>query len=144
MTQSVLANLVATLVLSALMLMKSTMGLMPELDVIAMLSAMMHRPAMTDWAAHLMIGSIVFGVAFAAAHRFLPGKTSIAKGIAFGVVAWFMMMVAVMPMAGAGVFGLGLGVMAPVMTLMLHIIYGLVLDLVFGRLTSSPTPAPAH
>jgi hypothetical protein len=37
------------------------------------------------------------------------------------------MMITMMPMAGAGLFGLGLGGMTPVVTLVLHIVYGLVL-----------------
>jgi hypothetical protein len=45
-----------------------------------------------------------------------------------------MMMVAVMPMAGAGFFGMNLGIAAPVMTLMLHIIFGAVLGGVYGAL----------
>jgi hypothetical protein len=42
-------------------------------------------------------------------------------------------MVAIMPMVGAGLFGLALGVMAPVMTLVLHLIFGAVLGWVYGR-----------
>ena len=44
-----------------------------------------------------------------------------------------MMMIVIMPMAGAGLFGMNMGVMAPVMTLMLHVIFGAVLGLVYGR-----------
>ena len=40
-----------------------------------------------------------------------------------------MMMMGPMPMAGAGLFGLQLGMMAPVATLMLHIMWGVVLGL---------------
>lgn len=47
------------------------------------------------------------------------------------------MMVAIMPMAGAGMFGMALGMMAPVMTLMLHLIYGAVLGHTYNRLGQS-------
>jgi hypothetical protein len=46
------------------------------------------------------------------------------------------MMVGPMPMAGEGMFGLKLGMMAPAATLMLHIIWGIVLGLVYKRVTS--------
>ena len=36
-----------------------------------------------------------------------------------------------MPMAGVGFFGSHLGIMAPVMTLMLHIVFGFVLGTVY-------------
>jgi hypothetical protein len=43
------------------------------------------------------------------------------------------MMVVLMPMAGAGLFGMNMGVMAPMMTLVLHLIFGAVLGWVYGR-----------
>lgn len=45
---------------------------------------------------------------------------------------WLIMMIAMMPMAGAGLFGMGIGVAAPAMTLMLHLIFGAVLGAIFG------------
>jgi len=50
----------------------------------------------------------------------------------FASGAWLVMMVMLMPMAGAGAFGLQLGLMAPVATLILHWIYGAVLGAVYG------------
>jgi len=44
------------------------------------------------------------------------------------------MMVAMMPMAGAGFFGMQLGIMAPVLTLVMHIVFGAVLGGVYGML----------
>ncbi len=139
------AGLAATLVLSAIMLMKSSMGIMPELNTIKMLSTMLDggNPAV-GWAAHFMIGTVVWGLLFAAISR--PGLTGYWwRGALFGVGAWLLMMVVVMPMAGAGVFGLNLGIMAPVMTLVLHLIYGAVLGAVYAALLNSNAhPVVAH
>ena len=132
--RGIAAGLAATMVLSMIMVAKGMMGLMPELNVIAMLSSMLKTAPIFGWAAHFMIGALAWGLGFVAVSRMLPGKTDVAKGISFGVVAWVMMMVAVMPMAGAGIFGLKMGMMAPMMTLMLHVIYGAVLGLVYGKL----------
>jgi hypothetical protein len=52
-----------------------------------------------------------------------------------GTLGWLMMMVAVMPMAGAGMFGLNMGVMAPIATLMLHLIFGAVLGFTYQKLS---------
>lgn len=131
----------ATVVLSMIMVAKGMMGLMPELNVIAMLSSMMKTAPIFGWAAHFMIGALAWGLGFVAVSRMLPGSTDLAKGISFGVVAWVMMMVAVMPMAGAGIFGLKMGMVAPLMTLMLHVIYGAVLGLVYGKLGAAKTAA---
>ncbi len=139
--RGIAAGLAATVVLSMIMVAKGMMGLMPELNVIAMLSSMMKTAPIFGWAAHFMIGALAWGLGFVAISRMLPGSTELAKGISFGVVAWVMMMVAVMPMAGAGIFGLKMGMVAPMMTLMLHVIYGAVLGLVYGKLGAAKTAA---
>jgi hypothetical protein len=126
-----LAGFIATVVLSLLMMGKAMMGVMPELDVIAMLSGMMGMPAAMGWIAHFMIGTIAWGGGFALLYSALPGGSAIVKGIVFGIAAWLMMMIVVMPMAGAGMFGMNFGMMAPMMTLVLHIIFGAVLGAVF-------------
>ena len=127
-----------------IMLAKSMMGLMPELNVIAMLGSMMNAAPVVGWVIHFMIGMIGWGVGFAIVFNILPGHSNLTKGISFAVTAWFLMMLVVMPMAGAGLFGLNMGMMAPAMTLMLHAIYGAVLGLVFGRLGNATVVAEAE
>lgn len=135
--KGVVAGFTATVVLSALMVMKQAMGLMPELDIAQMLTAMLGLPSIAvGWMMHFVIGTVVWGGLFAIiAPRFHLGN--VAGGIAFGVAAWLMMMVAIMPMAGAGLFGLQMGILAPIMTFMLHVVFGAVLGWVFAALTSS-------
>lgn len=132
------AGFIATVVLSVIMVAKSVMGIMPELDVIAMLSAMMGAPATMGWLGHFMIGTLAWGGGFALLYGLIPGGVALTKGIVFGIAAWLGMMVMVMPMAGAGFFGMGFGIMAPMMTLVLHIIFGAVLGTVFHML-AAPT-----
>ncbi len=128
------AGLAATMVLSMIMVAKGMMGLMPELNVIAMLSSMMNSVPIVGWIVHFMIGMLAWGLCFVAVSRYLPGRTDLAKGISFGIAGWLMMMLMIMPMAGAGFLGLKIGMMAPVMTLVLHVIYGAVLGYVYGKL----------
>ena len=131
--RGILAGFVATLVLSALMVMKVKTGLMPDLNVIAMLGHMMGSDMVAGWAAHFMIGSLVWGLSFAFFFDKLPGGSAWLKGIVFGMAAWLMMMLAVMPMAGAGIFGSHFGMMAPIMTLMLHAVFGAVMGAVYAQ-----------
>lgn len=72
--KGILAGFVATVVLSALMLMKAQMGLMPNLNVIAMLSRMMgaSSPA-AGWIPHFVIGTVLWGSLFAWLDPNLPG-----------------------------------------------------------------------
>ncbi len=130
--RGIVGGLVATAVMSALMLMKAAMGVLPQLDVIAMLAGMMGVSAVIAWVVHFMIGGI-WGALFALGYGVIPGGGAVVKGMLVGVGAWLLMMVAVMPMAGAGFFGMQLGVMAPVMTLVLHIIFGAVMGLVYDK-----------
>jgi hypothetical protein len=145
LSAGLLAGFVATVVLSLLMVAKTMMGVMPQLDVIAMLSAMMGgQPPLVGWLAHFMIGTLLWGGGFALFYGRIPGRGPVARGVAFGVGAWLAMMVMVMPMAGGGLFGLNFGVMAPVMTLMLHAIFGAVLGGVYGAATSTAHTGLSH
>ena len=126
-----LAGFVATVVLSAMMIAKGMMGVMPELDVAAMIGNMMGASVGVGWIVHFMIGTIAWGVGFAVLYGMIPGSSAVVKGVMFGIAAWLGMMILVMPMAGAGLFGMNFGIMAPIMTLVLHIIFGAVLGAVY-------------
>ncbi|MEW6629498.1 MAG: DUF6789 family protein [Pseudomonadota bacterium] len=67
------AGFIATVVLSVMMVAKSMMGIMPRLDVIAVLSAMMGSCAMTAWLGHFMIGTLAWGGGFAVLYGLIPG-----------------------------------------------------------------------
>lgn len=136
-----IAGLTATVVLSLLMILKAAMGLMPAVNAIQMLAHIgavyLHTPAVPilGWIAHFAIGTVLWGLVFSATHGAWPGAAAV-KGIAFSIVAWLLMMLIVMPLAGAGLFGLRIGPPAAVATLVLHIVYGAVLGIVYAKLTA--------
>jgi len=141
-TRSIIAGFAATVVLSAIMVLKGVMGLMPQLNVVAMLAHMIGSggPPL-GWLAHFLIGTVVWGVLFALLYPSLPGPEPVVKGMVFAVGPWLLMMIIVMPLAGAGFFGLKLGIMAPVMTLLLHLIWGAALGLIYKALPGAERPA---
>lgn len=65
------------------------------------------------WIVHLAIGIVVYGVAIGVLDSKLPGTSHIGHGVMLGVIGWLIMMLTPMPMAGAGLFGMNMGVMAP-------------------------------
>jgi hypothetical protein len=136
--KGMLAGLVATIVLSALMVLKAMMGLMPQLDIAKMIAGVMGSPdtPLIGWIVHFAIGIVVYGIAIAVLDSKLPGTSHIGHGIMLAVIGWLAMMVMLMPMAGAGLFGMNLGIMAPMMTLVLHLIFGAVLGWFYGRSTA--------
>lgn len=130
----------ATVVLSVLMMAKHAMGLMPELDPIGMITGMLGASTQAvGWGMHFMIG-IIWGIAFALMSRRFPGAFWV-KGMLFSVGPWLIMMTVLMPMAGAGFFGVDLSMAAPVMTLMLHLIFGAVLGAIYGAGATRRKPA---
>ncbi|MDQ3495320.1 MAG: hypothetical protein M3485_07345 [Pseudomonadota bacterium] len=75
--KEILGAIVATAVMSALMLMKDTMSVMPQLDVIQLLSMMMGVSTAMAWVVHFMIGAI-WGLLFARAYNVIPGCSALA------------------------------------------------------------------
>lgn len=132
--KGLLAGFIATLVLSMMMVIKSMIGLMPQLDVIAMLSGMLGVSAVIAWVVHFVIGTVGYGIAIVLLSR-VQAKPAVVLGLILGVIGWLIMMIMLMPMAGKGLFGMQIGIMAPIMTLMLHLIFGAVLGWVYDKLT---------
>jgi hypothetical protein len=142
--KGIFAGFIATLALTVLMMMKKTMGVMPTLDPVHMLSDMAAAKmgiaphVFIGWVMHFVIGALAWGGAFAVFNKVLPSNNQVNKGIVLGIIAWFMM-IGPMPMSGAGLFGLSLGIMAPVITLVLHLVYGAVLGVVFTKIAQKNT-----
>lgn len=141
--KGIIAGFVATIVMSVLMVIKKTSGLVPELDPIHMLSMTasqkmgLPETILIGWAMHFIIGAVIWGGLFAFINHLLPGKQQIIKGMVLGTIAWLLMMVAAMPANGAGLFGLNIGVIVPIIALMLHLIYGAVLGGTYHQLTNN-------
>lgn len=127
------AVFLATVVLSIIMIAKSLGGLLPALSVPGMLSAILLMPGVpvVGWIAHFLIGTILWGLLFAAFGNELTGPWWL-RGAKFATGAWLLMMVFIMPVAGAGFFAMNLGFDVLVATLVLHWIYGVTLGLVYA------------
>ncbi len=75
-----LAGFIATVVLSVLMVIKGMMGVMPELDVAAMLAGMIGAPVIVGWIVHFLIGTVAWGGGFAVLYDYVPGSSAVQKG----------------------------------------------------------------
>ncbi len=138
--KGMLAGLAGTAVLTLLMMVKKMAGVMPQLDPVHMMADMaaqnmgIAQNAAIGWVMHFGIGIVAWGGAFAVLNSKLPGESQVVKGIALGIGAWLLMMIGPMPMSGSGLFGLSIGPMAPVMTLVFHIVFGAVLGATYDKL----------
>ena len=133
-----IAGFIATVVLSILMIAKSSMGLMPQLnpieDIVHVANVLtgVTLPLPLGWIGHFLLGTVVWGIIYAALQASLPGAP-IVKGLVFGALAWLAMMIFFMPLAGNGLFALSLGPQAIVATLVLHLVYGAVLGVAYAK-----------
>lgn len=132
----VIAGFCATFALSVLMLMKERMHLMPALDLVSMISGMMHTSRPIGWIMHFMVGTIVYGLVYAWLFAPIWAGMYWLIGIVIGVVGWLIASVALLPMAGKGVFGMKIGFMAPIGSLMMHAIFGVILGAIYGALVA--------
>lgn len=136
--RGMVAGFCATSVLSVVMLMKASIGLMPELDPIAMMTTMAGaNSSAIGWIGHFVIGTVFWGIGFAVVAPYLPGPYPV-RGVLFAIAAWLMMMLGLMPMAGAGAFGLSRGMMVPIAALVMHVMFGMILGGVYGLLRGKP------
>ena len=87
-TQAVLAGIIATVAMTAVIFMGSLMG-MPKMSPPSMLSAMMKVPAIVGWLMHFMIG-IIYALAyiFLLFPLFKSIKSKALDGIIFGLAVF--------------------------------------------------------
>jgi len=108
------------------------MGL-PKMDIAAMLGQILGgwTPGMMM---HFANGVLIFPLIYAYLlfSRF-PGAPAV-KGVTWGGVLWVMAQLIVMPMMGAGVFGLKMGgIMSAFGSLIGHVVYGALLGWIGGH-----------
>ena len=132
--RGLLAALVATIVVSLLMLLKQALDFMPNVNLVMELAnALGHRGAIAGWTAHFAIGVLAWGVLFTWFDRYLRFPHWV-NGIYFASIVWLGVMLVVLPAGGFGLFGSRLALGTPTVTLLLHWIYGLVLGSVYALL----------
>jgi hypothetical protein len=140
-TGGVAAGAFATVVLSALMVLKGAFELAPGFDLIRLLSGLLGDPGnlTAGWIAHALIGTFLWGLLFAALAPAMRGGYTL-RGLVFATGAWVLMMVILMPMAGLALFGMAAGWIVPVFTLALHWVYGAVLGASFEWFVRTRSP----
>lgn len=142
---AVIAGIIGTVVFSVMMAMGPKMG-MPKMDIVGMLGTMSNEQGnrTLGWIVHLMMG-ILFAIAYALLWGAGIGSPTLLWGLVFGAIHWLFAGVAMgaVPMVHVGikegtvgvpgVFMLNQGgTMAFMGGLMGHMLFGLVVALVYG------------
>jgi hypothetical protein len=132
-------GMVATIAMSALMILGVVTGLspmpspIPEAIVnkgLGLLGVGLPRPLIVLLAAvaHLSYGGVA-GAVLAALIR----PVTVWKGLGWGVFLWLLMGVVALPFLGWGFFGIAITPRIAVATLILHLVYGATLGLLMDR-----------
>lgn len=138
--RGVLAGLIATIAISLFMLLRLSAGVLTEYHPVEIMNLTAHGllgtadSRLVGWPLHFLVGTVVWGMLYVLLEPRIPGGNRAVKGLTFGALVWFVIMVTIFPAAGSGFFALGFGVAVPVMTLLAHLLYGLVLGGVYGWL----------
>src|SRR5260370_29396641 len=125
----VLAGVVGTSVMTALMLMAPLMGL-PPMNIGQMLGSIMGGSTVAGWMAHFVIGTMLAGIYAVFFVQRLPGVPAV-RGAIFALLPWLVAQVAVMPMMGAGLFSGSM--IAAGASLIGHIVYGAAVGAAYGK-----------
>jgi hypothetical protein len=141
-TKGMIAGFVATLVLTVLMLIQSAVNYMPEVHLIKLLVNLGSIQVVAAWMDHYIVGVVVWGLLFGAFDAVATRLPYWLKGLIFGAFAWLVAMMLFMPLAKAGFFAQRLGRDAIIFMLALHLIYGLVLGIVYGVISAWAPPKP--
>ena len=131
--RGVVAGFIGTITISILMLIKVKLNFMINLDVIHMLTLKTGGSPTIGLFSHFIIGTVGYGIYFSFIIPFISDKKIIIQGIILGFIAWLTMMLA-MPILGHSFFIMDMGFMAQILTLLFHLIFGMVIIIVYIKL----------
>lgn len=133
--KGVIAGFFATCILSAIMLLFSSLGVLPQLDIVEHIDKLGSIQRAAAWVDHFIVGTLLWGPIFAAFEATTSeSRPRWQKGLTFGVITWLLMMIIFMPVIGAGLFGWRLGIIEPVGMLGMNLVYGLAIGVIFDLL----------
>ena len=134
--KGVAAGFVATSVLSVLMLSKQWL---PQLDTVTAMDGVARDMALAaglptpfaGWLWHFVVGCLAWGWMYAIMEPILPGRRPWRKGLYFGITTTLLTWLIALPLTGAGLLGIQLSAEQHFVTLLQHLVYGMVLGIVY-------------
>jgi uncharacterized membrane protein YagU involved in acid resistance len=134
--KGVIAGFFATIVLSGLILLFNALGILPQLDIIHLIDSLGSIQRTAAWVDHFICGALLWGPIFAGFEATTrETRPRWQKGLMFGCITWFFMMIIFMPVIQAGLFGWKLGWQEPVGMLVMNLVYGLAIGVFFDLLS---------
>jgi Family of unknown function (DUF6789) len=143
--RSLAAGLAGALAHSGLMYLKVRFGLLPSFDPYASLQHALAQltgsnvSALVPWALSFLSGATILGFIFGRIYGVLPGRSGLAKGLAFGLIGWALLGLVLFPAIGLGLFGTGAGAdFGPaILSLAMLLTYGAAMGMAYAALNRS-------
>jgi hypothetical protein len=130
--KGIVAGFVATFVLSVL------------LDPIELFApSVLPAAPPLGWVLHFFVGTVVWGIGFSVLHDYLRGSAW-QRGLLFALGAWIVVITGAALLILARVLAMELTPVMIVGTLVVHVLYGVVLGLVYGFLLEGAPEAPSE
>src|SRR3569832_1885189 len=85
--KGIVAGFCATVVLTLIMVVKFAAGVIPQVNLAALMSGLLTAPVYVGWGVHFVIGTLVWGPLFAVLAPRIPGSPAIIKGVLFAMAA---------------------------------------------------------
>ena len=150
--RSLAAGACGSIAHSGLMLLKSSVGLLPGFhpydDLQRALGDLVGSAVspVIPWALSFLNGSLVLGLLFSRLYPSLPGDSGAAKGVVFGVAGWIAMGVLAFPLLGQGLFAseLGLGLRPALFSLLMLLTYSTIMGMAYSALRTIRSAAPSN
>ncbi len=141
--RGLVSGLIATLAILLIFLFTDLAGLSFRLNTMPLLADISTRPnpflvsPVIGWAIHFLIFSLIWSFLYSLAAVKKPGHSVRSYALGFCLLAWLIMMVFTMPLAGNGYFALKQGVWPFILALLLHLVWGWLVGVVYERLPST-------
>lgn len=140
--RSIIAGTCGSILQSALMGLKSALGLLPYFQPAAQIQNFLHAqfgawlPPAALWILSFLNAAILVGFLFGHSYRFLPGRNALAKGLVFGLAVWAGVNAVLFPILGWGLFALrfGHGAEPALFMLAMMLTYSISFSFVFARI----------
>jgi hypothetical protein len=142
--RAILAGLIATLVISVIYFVSPLFGVTRP-DAVSLLGttyigSKMHTDPtaieMLGLFCQVIVGAVVVALIYPRLFPYLPGRGA-QKGIALGVLLWLVGQIVTVPLLGGGFFALEASIAAPILSLLGHVLYGIILAGIYGHPVAS-------
>lgn len=130
------AGFIASAISLLFLALTTWMALVPEFNYVLIQGSIFGftKTIFSGWIIYFLIGAIFWGSLYAGLDPYLLSTNPVTKGIIFGLIVWLIVMIVLMPIAGAGMFLEHYGFLAAIVILLSDLVFGVSISYFYGKL----------